>query len=71
MKAVCQKKVPEAIDEELMGEKPKKASVQKTMSSLIMHMQITDLFSEHFQDVIKQNLSNINLNVFLIGYQCD
>ena len=36
-----------------------------------MPLRVEDIFSDHFQEVMKQNEQQIKLNIFLIGYQCD
>lgn len=49
----------------------KQQSPKQSLADTIVPLRVEDVFSEHFSQVMKQNESQIKLNIFLIGYQCD
>jgi hypothetical protein len=46
-------------------------SSQISLIDIIVPMKPEELFSDHFRNILKANDSQISMNVFLVGYQCD
>ena len=60
-----------AAEVEGQGEEGKKQEQMKhLLKNVIIPLQPDALFTPHFKQIMEDN-SQINLNVFIIGYKCD